>query len=64
MKKLGEKIKRLLRDILAPRVTYHIYSSSKDIKPEDWKPIWNDFEKVFEDMNKVFENMNNLFKKL
>jgi len=56
------KIKQFLRDIFAPRVTYHVYS--KEIKSEDWKVIGKDFEKVFEDTNKVFQSMEGLFKKL
>jgi hypothetical protein len=42
------KIKQFLREIFAPRVTYHVYS--KEIKPEDWKIIGKDFNKVFENI--------------
>lgn len=59
-----KKIKEILKDIFAPRITVTNNYYSKDVKPEDWKKIEGDFDDIFKNMSKMFESMDKMFKKL
>lgn len=53
-----DKIKKLLREILAPKITvYKKTYTSKDFPEKEWEEVWKKQEEVFEAMNKVFKKL-------
>ena len=58
-----KKIKRILREIFAPRIVIHKHIYTSNISNDKNFPT-KEFDSMFKNMGKMFENMGDMFKKL